>query len=226
MESVAMNREFWRGKRIFLTGHTGFKGGWLALWLTDMGAEVHGYALTPPTEHNLFTVANMQARLSSSTIADIRDAAALAQAMQVAQPDIVLHLAAQPLVRYSYVAPVETYAVNVMGTVNLLEAVRQTPSVKAVVIIAHNLLQHTDGKQEKAAPRGRLLVLVASCGRPESDETQAVRRRRAMMTPMPSRLSALASPPKHPSSFFGLFVSASAWVVKERSRSESACGST
>ena len=128
-----MNREFWRGKRVFLTGHTGFKGSWLALWLTDMGAEVHGYALTPPTQPNLFTIANMQDRLARSTIADIRDATALAQAMQAARPDIVLHLAAQPLVRYSYTAPVETYAVNVMGTVNLLEAVRQTPSVKAVV---------------------------------------------------------------------------------------------
>lgn len=133
MEEMAINREFWRGKRVFLTGHTGFKGGWLALWLADMGAEVYGYALTPPTDPNLFTVANLQARLAHSTIADIRDAAALAQSMQAAKPDIVLHLAAQPLVRYSYNAPVETYAVNVMGTVNLLEAVRQTSSVKAVV---------------------------------------------------------------------------------------------
>lgn len=128
-----MNREFWRGKQVFLTGHTGFKGGWLALWLTDMGAEVFGYALPPPTEPNIFTVANLQDRLARSTIADIRDAASLIQAMQAARPDIVLHLAAQPLVRHSYVAPVETYAVNVMGTVNLLEAVRLTPSVKAIV---------------------------------------------------------------------------------------------
>ncbi|MBD3812301.1 MAG: CDP-glucose 4,6-dehydratase [Betaproteobacteria bacterium] len=128
-----MTREFWHGKRVFLTGHTGFKGGWLALWLADMGAEVHGYALPSPTEPNIFTVANLRDRLAGSTLADIRDPAALVQAMQVAQPDIVLHLAAQPLVRYSYVAPVETYAVNVMGTVNLLEAVRQTSSVKAVV---------------------------------------------------------------------------------------------
>lgn len=128
-----MNREFWRGKRVFLTGHTGFKGGWLVLWLAEMGVEVHGYALTPPTEPNFFTVANLQDRLTSSTIADIRDVATLTQAMQAAQPDIVLHLAAQSLVRCSYVAPVETYAVNVMGTVNLLEAVRLTPSVKAVV---------------------------------------------------------------------------------------------
>lgn len=133
MESMGMNREFWRGKRVFLTGHTGFKGGWLALWLTDMGAEVHGYALNPPTEPNFFTVTNLQERLANSTIADIRHASALTKAMQAAQPDIVLHLAAQPLVRYSYVEPVETYAVNVMGTVNLLEAVRQTSSVRAVV---------------------------------------------------------------------------------------------
>ena len=130
---MAVNREFWRGKRVFLTGHTGFKGGWLALWLTDMGAEVHGYALTPPTEPNFYTVAKLHERLACSTIADIRDIEALNQAMQAAQPDVVLHLAAQSLVRYSYAAPVETYAVNVMGTVNLLEAARHTHSVKAIV---------------------------------------------------------------------------------------------
>jgi len=128
-----MNREFWRGKRVFITGHTGFKGGWLALWLADMGAEVHGYALAPPTEPNLFTAANVKARLARSTITDIRNVGALVESMQVANPSIVFHLAAQPLVRYSYVDPAETYSVNVMGTVNLLEAVRQTTSVKAVV---------------------------------------------------------------------------------------------
>ena len=128
-----MNREFWSGKRVFVTGHTGFKGSWLALWLADMGANVYGYALTPQTEPNLFTVSNLQDRMACSTIANICDAVALTQAIQAAQPDIVLHLAAQPLVRYSYAAPVETYAVNVMGTVNLLEALRAVPSVKAVV---------------------------------------------------------------------------------------------
>jgi CDP-glucose 4,6-dehydratase len=132
MEGMGMNRSFWHGKRVFVTGHTGFKGGWLSLWLSDMGAEIHGYALAP-TEPSYFTVTNLHARLASNTIADIRDAATLTQCMQAAQPDIVLHLAAQPLVRYSYAEPVETYAVNVMGTVNLLEAARQTPSVKAVV---------------------------------------------------------------------------------------------
>lgn len=128
-----MNRDFWRGKRVFLTGHTGFKGGWLALWLADMGAEVHGYALTPPTEPNFFTACKLQTCLAGDVVADIRDAARLAQAMHIAKPDVVFHLAAQPLVRYSYAAPVETYAVNVMGTVNLLEAIRQTAGVKAVV---------------------------------------------------------------------------------------------
>ncbi len=133
MESVVVTREFWHGKRVFLSGHTGFKGAWLALWLTDMGAEVHGYALVPPTNPNFFEAANLRSSIASSTNGDIRDASLLTRAMQEARPHIVLHLAAQSLVRYSYISPVETYAVNVMGTVNLLEAVRQTPSVKAVV---------------------------------------------------------------------------------------------
>ncbi len=128
-----MSSAFWRGKRIFLTGHTGFKGGWLSLWLQSMGAEVHGYALNPPTETNLFTVAEVGKGMASSIIADIRDGEKLRQAMLAAQPDIVFHLAAQPLVRYSYAQPVETYEVNVMGTVHMLEAVRATPGIKAVV---------------------------------------------------------------------------------------------
>lgn len=128
-----MNEDFWRGKRVFLTGHTGFKGSWFALWLNKLGAEVYGYALTPNTSPNLFTVADVSSSLTNSTIADIRDLAKLSETMQAIQPEIVFHLAAQPLVRYSYEAPVETYSTNVMGTVNLFEAVRQTPTVKAVV---------------------------------------------------------------------------------------------
>jgi len=126
---------FFQGKKVFLTGHTGFKGGWLSLWLQSMGAEVHGYALNPPTEPNLFCVAEVGKGMASSVIADIRDADKLRVAMQAARPDIVFHLAAQPLVRYSYAQPAETYAVNVMGTVNLLEGVRATLDVKAVVNI-------------------------------------------------------------------------------------------
>lgn len=133
VEGVEVSPGFWRGKRVFLTGHTGFKGGWLSLWLQSMGAEVYGYALNPPTETNLFTVAEVAKGMASSVIADIRDAEQLIQVMRSANPEIVFHLAAQPLVRYSYDQPVETYAVNVMGTVNLLEAVRVTPGVKAIV---------------------------------------------------------------------------------------------
>jgi CDP-glucose 4,6-dehydratase len=133
VEGVAVNPGFWKGKRVFLTGHTGFKGGWLSLWLQSMGAHVHGYALSPPTVPNLFRTARVETGMAGSEIADIRDADKLARAMQVARPEIVFHLAAQPLVRYAYDHPVETYAVNVMGTVHVLEAVRATPGVKAVV---------------------------------------------------------------------------------------------
>jgi CDP-glucose 4,6-dehydratase len=127
-----MNPEFWRGKRVFITGHTGFKGSWLSLWLQRLGVDLTGYALVPPTNPSLFDVANVESGMHS-VIADIRDSATLTKAMQEAEPDIVIHMAAQPLVRYSYQAPVETYATNVMGTVHLLEAIRQTNCVRAVV---------------------------------------------------------------------------------------------
>jgi len=127
-----MNNKFWRGKKVFLTGHTGFKGSWLSLWLQQIGAEVTGYALQPPTNPSLFEAASV-AEGMTSIIGDIRDAEALNKAMRDGAPDIVIHMAAQPLVRHSYVNPVETYSTNVMGTVHLLEAVRQTPSVRAVV---------------------------------------------------------------------------------------------
>lgn len=128
-----MNPAFWRGKRVFLTGHTGFKGSWLALWLQGAGAEVHGYALSPPARPNLFDEAHVGDVLATHTLGNVCDAREIGQAMATAAPDVVLHLAAQSLVRQSYQAPVETYATNVMGTVNLLEAVRSCPSVKVVV---------------------------------------------------------------------------------------------
>ena len=127
-----MNPAFWKGKRVFLTGHTGFKGSWLSLWLQSMGAEVTGFALNPPTNPSLFEVANVGAGMRS-VIGDVRDLNLLQKTMQDADPEIVIHMAAQPLVRYSYANPVETYATNVMGSVHLLEAVRHTKSVKAVV---------------------------------------------------------------------------------------------
>ncbi|MDI1246510.1 MAG: CDP-glucose 4,6-dehydratase [Rhodoferax sp.] len=130
-----MNPSFWRGKRVFLTGHTGFKGSWLSLWLHSLGAELHGLALVPPTNPNLFTEARVAQGMASSTIGDIRDLATVQQAMQACQPDIVIHMAAQPLVRLSYAEPVETYATNVMGTVHVLEAARHSPGVKAIVVV-------------------------------------------------------------------------------------------
>ncbi|MCC7006024.1 MAG: CDP-glucose 4,6-dehydratase [Ottowia sp.] len=129
-----MTPEFWRGKRIFLTGHTGFKGSWMSLWLQMMGAHVTGYALPAPTHPSLFELARVGEKMHS-IIGDIRDATALQAAMGKAQPDIVFHMAAQPLVRYGYTNPVETYSTNVMGTVHLLEAIRQTKSVRATVNI-------------------------------------------------------------------------------------------
>ena len=129
-----MTPTFWRSKRVFLSGHTGFKGSWLSLWLQSLGAEVTGYALAPPTTPNLFEVAKV-ANTMTSRIADIRDLSKLQKAMQDARPEVVIHMAAQPLVRLSYAEPVETYATNVMGTVHLLESVRHTPSIKAVVVV-------------------------------------------------------------------------------------------
>ena len=127
-----MTPKFWQGKRVFLTGHTGFKGGWLSLWLQSLGAEVTGYALKPPTNPSLFEVANVASGMRSM-IGDIRDLDSLQKAIKEAKPEIVIHMAAQPLVRYSYTNPVETYATNVMGSVHLLESIRHLGGVKAVV---------------------------------------------------------------------------------------------
>ncbi len=129
-----INPNFWQGKRVFMTGHTGFKGAWACLWLQSLGAKVTGYALPPPTSPSLFALANVKKGMQHIE-GDIRDLEKLTAVMQVAQPEIVIHMAAQSLVRYSYQNPVETYATNVMGTVNVLEAVRQTNSVKAAIVV-------------------------------------------------------------------------------------------
>jgi CDP-glucose 4,6-dehydratase len=134
VEGVEVNPSFWRGKKVFIPGHTGFKGSWLSLWLQSMGAKVVGYALGVPTKPSLFEVAEVGKGMTS-IIGDIRDLEKLRAVFAEHKPEIVIHMAAQSLVRYSYIEPVETYSTNVMGTVNLLEAVRSAASVKAVVNI-------------------------------------------------------------------------------------------
>jgi CDP-glucose 4,6-dehydratase len=127
-----IDRSFWQGKRVFISGHTGFKGSWLCLWLHSLGATVTGYALNPPTNPNLFSLCEID-RLVTSVIADVRDINLLRDAILSAQPEIIIHMAAQSLVRASYKNPAETYSVNVMGTVNLFEAIRNTRGIKAFV---------------------------------------------------------------------------------------------
>ena len=134
MEGLVLNPIFWKGKRVLLTGHTGFKGGWLSLWLQSIGANVVGYSLAPPTNPSFFEVAKVGEGMIS-IIGDIRDLAKLQAIFAEYKPEIVIHMAAQPLVRHSYQNPVETYSTNVMGTVHLLEAVRNIPGVKVVVNI-------------------------------------------------------------------------------------------
>lgn len=129
---AGVNPSFWRGRRVLLTGHTGFKGSWLSLWLQSMGAELHGLALGPPTTPALFDQANVGAGMVSR-LGDVRDHEFVLGVVRECKPDVVIHMAAQSLVRYSYQAPVETYATNVMGTVNVLEAARHAGTVRAIV---------------------------------------------------------------------------------------------
>ncbi len=129
-----MKSSFWNNKSVFVTGHTGFKGSWLCLWLQLMGARVTGYAMDPPTSPSLFELADVASGMTSIK-GDVRDAALLLKTLRAAEPEIVIHMAAQPLVRESYADPVTTYSTNVLGAVHVLDAVRQTDGVKAVVAI-------------------------------------------------------------------------------------------
>lgn len=127
--------EFWQGKRVFVTGHTGFKGGWLCLWLHSMGAKVYGYSLPPSTTPNLFEVADIGAVCQQSIFSNICDLDRLISAINQADPDVLFHMAAQPLVRYSYRNPIETFATNVMGTANVLEASRGAKKLRSILVI-------------------------------------------------------------------------------------------
>lgn len=130
---MAPDRPFWRGKRVLLTGHTGFKGAWLALWLRRLGAEVTGLAL-PAADRSLYRLVDLESTVASRMV-DLRDDAAVAAAVRAARPEIVLHLAAQALVRASYRAPLATFATNTMGTAHLLDALRQAPDVRVAIVV-------------------------------------------------------------------------------------------
>jgi CDP-glucose 4,6-dehydratase len=134
LESVEMNPEFWLQKKVLVTGHTGFKGSWLSLWLQSLGAQVIGYALPPPTKPSLYELADIESGMTS-IVGDVRDLERLRAIVQEQRPEIVFHTAAQSLVRASYADPAGTYATNVLGTVHVLESVRLVPSVRAVVIV-------------------------------------------------------------------------------------------
>jgi len=169
-----MNPSFWSGKRVLVTGHTGFKGGWLALCLRGMGARVWGYALEPPTTPSLFEAARVSEGMTS-VIADIRDPVELRQVVADAQPEVVFHLAAQPLVRFSYAEPLETFDVNVMGTAHVLQAVLEEGSARAVVAITSDKCYENrewlwgyredepmGGADPYAASKGAAELLIAS----------------------------------------------------------------
>lgn len=147
--------EFWQGRKVFVTGHTGFKGAWLCLWLERLGARVSALALAPDTSPSLYALLSPWAG-ADHRLGDIRDAGALAAQLGRAEPEIVVHLAAQALVRPSYDDPAATYATNVMGTVNLLEAVRQAPSVRAVLVITSDKVYANDGRGRAFAEHDRL----------------------------------------------------------------------
>jgi CDP-glucose 4,6-dehydratase len=142
-----IDQGFWQGKRVFLTGHTGFKGSWLSLWLVSLGANVKGYALSPPTSPSLFNEAKVDSIIDSQ-IGDIRDQDTLHESMTSFNPDILIHMAAQPLVRHSYDAPIETYEVNVIGTAKVLEVARSCPNLKSIVNITTDKCYENDERSE------------------------------------------------------------------------------
>lgn len=155
LEGMAVNPAFWTGKRVLVTGNTGFKGSWLTVWLARLGAKVRGFSLPPETKPSLFKSAQVQ-RDAATVFGDIRDPRAVDRALRAHRPSIVFHLAAQALVRRSYDEPVDTFATNVMGTVHVLEAARSCPSVKAVVVVTSDKCYENVGTSYAYAERDRL----------------------------------------------------------------------
>lgn len=132
---MEIDKSFWKGRSVFLTGHTGFKGSWLALWLTEMGANVYGYSLKAPTNPNLFKIINLEKKIKRSTKGDIRDISKLKKSIKFAKPSIIFHMAAQPLVKQSYYDPLETFTTNLIGTINLFEVARNVETIEAIINI-------------------------------------------------------------------------------------------
>src|SRR5438045_1129182 len=141
---MGLRASAWRGRRVLITGHTGFKGAWLSLWLTELGAQVTGFSLPPPTRPSLFELGHVRERLDHVE-GDVRDRSALSKAFRRSEPEVVLHLAAQSLVRESYRRRVDTYETNVLGTANVLEAVRETRSTRATVIVTSDKCYENPG---------------------------------------------------------------------------------
>jgi CDP-glucose 4,6-dehydratase len=177
----------WAGRRVFVTGHTGFKGGWLTMWLHRLGALVHGFALEPPTRPSLFEVAGIDRFLASDTRADLLQLDAVVAAMRSSQPGTVLHLAAQPLVRDGYARPIETIRTNTLGTAHVLEAVRHTPSVRAVVIVSTDKVY--------AAGQGQPHVEGDPLG---GDDPYSASKAAAEVVAASYRVSFLSGPTGHP----------------------------
>lgn len=142
-----MTSNFWNGKKVFLTGHTGFKGGWMSMLLFSLGAQVKGFSLDPDGNENLYNIAKID-ELIDSDIGDIRDLAKLSKSIESFSPDILIHMAAQPLVRRSYSKPIETFETNVVGTANVLEAARVSKSVKVIINITTDKCYENDGREE------------------------------------------------------------------------------
>jgi CDP-glucose 4,6-dehydratase len=152
---AALTESFWRGRPVFVTGHTGFKGGWLVSWLLAMGARVTGYALAPDTTPSYFGLCGLDRKMTS-IFGDILDQPALERALKACAPDVLFHLAAQPLVRRAYREPAATFAVNVMGTVNVLEAARQVDSIRAIILVTSDKCYYPEPTSNGYEERDRL----------------------------------------------------------------------